>query len=235
MTLSANEIEDHAARFLLRRDEPGWSEADEAALDEWLDESPAHKVAFWRLEHGWARTGRLASLRPAGPRSPRRAFPAIGWRPMAIAASLAVIALSVVLALNTTGLRVTSYRTEIGGHETVPLKDGTRIELNTDTRLRTAVDAHARRVWLDRGEAYFEVSHDPSRPFVVDAGSRKVTVLGTRFSIRRDGDRVTVAVVEGRVRVDPTRPSPGAAREVITAGDMAVAQGPSILVAPRWR
>jgi transmembrane sensor len=152
---------------------------------------------------------------------------------MAIAASLAVIALSVALALNTTGLRVTSYRTEIGGHETVPLKDGTRIELNTDTRLRTAVDAHARRVWLDRGEAYFEVSHDPSRPFVVDAGSRKVTVLGTRFSIRRDGDRVTVAVVEGRVRVDPTRPSPGAAREVITAGDMAVAQGPSILVAPR--
>ena len=71
MTHSANDIEERAARFLLSRDEPGWSEEDEAALGQWLDESPAHKVAFWRLEHGWAMTGRLASLRgPAPPACP---------------------------------------------------------------------------------------------------------------------------------------------------------------------
>jgi transmembrane sensor len=233
MTHPANDIEERAARFLLSREEPGWSEADDAALGEWLDESPAHKVAFWRLEHGWAMTGRLASLRPAASTTRRRSFAGLAWRPTAIAASLAAVAITAVFAVGANGLHASSYRTEVGGHATAPLKDGTRIELNTDTRLRAAVDAHARRVWLDRGEAYFEVSHDPSRPFVVDAGTRKVTVLGTRFSVRRDGDRVTVAVVEGRVRIEPTGPSASGAPQVITGGDMVVAQGPSILVAPR--
>lgn len=232
MTASADDIEDRAARFLLSREEPGWGEADAAALDEWLEEDPAHKVAFWRLEHGWAMTGRLASLRPA--QAPSRSILASpAWRPTAIAATLAAVAIASVLAFGLTGVRTIDYRTEIGGHESVPLKDGSRIELNTDTRLRTAIDGYGRHVWLDKGEAYFEVAHDASRPFVVDAGARKVTVLGTRFSVRRDGDRVTVAVVEGRVRIDPTGTSAGTGAKVVGAGDLVVAQGPSILVAPR--
>jgi transmembrane sensor len=235
MTRSANDIEERAARFLLSREEQGWSEADDAALGQWLDESPAHKVAFWRMEHGWAMTGRLASLRPPAPAMRRRTFPAAVWRPAALAASLAAVVVVAAVALGAYGLRPTSYHTEVGGRETVPLKDGSRVELNTDTRLRTAIDRRTRHVWLDRGEAYFEVAHDASRPFVVDAGARKVTVLGTRFSVRREGDRVTVAVVEGRVRVDPAGTSTSATPKVITAGDMVVAQGPSTLVAPRSR
>lgn len=231
MTPSANQIEDRAARFLLRRDEPGWNEADEAELDEWLGESMAHKVAFWRLEHGWAKTARLAALRSAAPKSSGRTIPRFAWRPVAIAASLAAIALTVGVSLQRSGVRAESYQTAVGGRETVPLRDGTRIELNTDTRLRVAVNSQARRVWLDRGEAYFEVSHDPGRPFVVDAGSRKVTVLGTRFSVRREGDRVTVAVVEGRVRIDPAKSAIGASPAIITGGDMILAQGSSSLIA----
>lgn len=232
MTLSADQIEERAARLLLSREEPGWSEADEAALDAWLEENPAHKVAFWRLEHGWAKTGRLASLRPA--RTPQRGgAPSPAWRPIAIAASIAAVGIAGVLGFGATNMGAATYRTEIGGHESVPLKDGSRVELNTDTRLRAAISARGRRVWLERGEAYFEVAHDASRPFVVDAGARKVTVLGTRFSVRRDRDRVTVAVVEGRVRIDPTRPSAAAQAKVVGAGDLVVAQGPSILVAPK--
>jgi transmembrane sensor len=233
MTLPAKDIEETAARYLLNREEPGWGDADEAALGQWLDEDPAHKVAFWRLEHGWAMTGRLAALRPAARTSPARRLPAARWRPMAIAASLAALAVAVVVALGAPALRPASYHTAVGGRETVPLRDGSRVELNTDTRIRTAIDGHRRRVWLERGEAYFEVAHDAARPFVVDAGTRKVTVLGTRFSVRREGDRVTVAVVEGRVRVDPEGVAAEGAPRIITGGDMAIAQGPSILVAPR--
>lgn len=235
MSISADEIEERAARLLLEREAPAWSDADETALGEWLEENPAHRVAFWRLEHGWDMTRRLASLRPGPGAAARRSFPLRGWRPTAIAASLAAIAIVSALVIGWPRVQSASYSTVVGGHETVPLNDGTRIELNTDTRLRTAISARGRRVWLDRGEAYFEVAHDPSRPFVVDAGTRRVTVLGTRFSVRRDGERVTVAVVEGRVRIDPARPSAGALPEVVTGGDMAVAQGPSILVAPRSR
>ena len=73
--------------------------------------------------------------------------------------------------------------------------------MNTATRLRTVVDASTRQVWLERGEAYFDVAHDRARPFVIQAGTRRITVLGTRFSVRLDGAGMRVLVEEGRVRV----------------------------------
>ncbi len=63
------------------------------------------------------------------------------------------------------------------------------MELNTDTRLRTAVDSHARRVWLDRGEAYFEVAHDASRPFAVVATFRSFNRVIARYSDKQAAER----------------------------------------------
>ncbi len=48
----AMQIEDRAAHWLLRREDPDWSASDQAELDAWLDAAPEHKVAYWRLEHG---------------------------------------------------------------------------------------------------------------------------------------------------------------------------------------
>jgi transmembrane sensor len=90
----------------------------------------------------------------------------------------------------------------VGGRETLRLADGSEIELNTDTRLRTAVTRDHRTVWLDKGEAYFRIAHDPAHPFVVNAGERNVTVLGTRFTVRRDSRTLEVALIEGRIRFD---------------------------------
>jgi len=47
----AQDIEAKAAEWLMRREQPRWSEADQAALAGWLEKSIAHKAAFWRLEH----------------------------------------------------------------------------------------------------------------------------------------------------------------------------------------
>src|SRR5690606_8994575 len=200
-------IEQRAAEWLSRREQPGWTSADQAALEAWLDADTAHKLAFWRLEHGWAKADRLAALRggmplqdaPARPRA-RRARHA--WLP---AAATAALALAAVFSLGRFGgwppPAQARYETPVGGHQSLPLRDGSRMELNTDTRVRAAVTASAREVWLDRGEAYFEVRHDAQRPFVVWAGERKITVLGTRFSVRRDGDKIRVAVAEGRVEI----------------------------------
>ena len=76
------------------------------------------------------------------------------------------------------------------------------------------------------------MAHIADRPFVVHAGSRTVTVLGTKFSVRRDGERVSVAVVEGRVRVDDASAQTVPAA-IITAGDVAIARGPATLLAAR--
>ncbi len=62
--------------------------------------------------------------------------------------------------------------------------------------------SHERLVTLDRGEAYFQIAHDPKHPFVVMAGEHRVTDLGTKFLVRRDDKTLEVAVTEGRVQLD---------------------------------
>ena len=65
-------IEQEAARWILRREEPGWSGADGEALEAWLARSAAHQAAFWRLEHGWRRADRLAARGPEAAATPAR-------------------------------------------------------------------------------------------------------------------------------------------------------------------
>jgi transmembrane sensor len=94
-----------------------------------------------------------------------------------------------------------SYSTPIGGLEDVHLADGSRITLNTDSRIRVHLSKRERRIDLDRGEAFFEVAHDSTRPFVVYAGHDRVRAVGTKFSVRRDSDDVEVVVTEGKVQL----------------------------------
>lgn len=228
--MSAADIEARAAQWLLRQEEPGWGEADQQALDVWLEESAVHQAAFWRLEHGWRRADRLAARggvveAPA----PRRAF---SRRLAAIAASLvAIVGGAAVWATYDPGRE--TYATRIGGHEVVPLPDGTRVELNTDTRLRSEITDEGRTVWLDKGEAYFDVAHDAAHPFTIYAGDRKVTVLGTKFAVRRMGEQVQVTVVDGKVRVDPLQAQKPVPPVVLTPGQIAIAKNAATLVTPK--
>jgi len=231
----SEDIETKAAEWLVRREQPSWSQADQAALDGWLEESMAHKAAFWRLEHAWQMADRIGALsvRDIALR-PRRTGLSLKWRQAgALAASLLLAAAFIGLySRQTSSPRpgVVAFDTGVGGHRIVPLVDGSRIELNTATVLRTMISKTRRDVWLDRGEAFFEVTHIEGSAFVVHAGPRMITVVGTQFSVRRDGDKVTVAVVKGRVRVEDT--TPGESRATITAapGDVAIGLGSSTMV-----
>ena len=97
-----------------------------------------------------------------------------------------------------------SYRTPVGGTASVPMKDGSRVTLNTDSEIHVAIDDRERNVRLEHGEAFFEVAKDPRRPFIVEAGSKRIVVVGTQFSVRRHGDDVRVVVTEGKVRLEDT-------------------------------
>jgi len=229
-------IEDQALDWVIRRDEPNWSEGDQAELDGWLAESMAHRAAWLRAEHGWAQADRVRSLGDWGG-LPSDGCRRRGWLPTAIAASL-------LLAVGIGGYSLVPqwghapeaqearFDTPVGGRKIIALADGSRIELNTQSVVRAAVYEKSRDVWLDSGEAYFEVKHRDGEPFVVHAGRQTITVLGTKFSVRRDGDKVTVNVVEGRVRVDDGQVR-NASAAIITAGDTAIARGGSTLIAPK--
>lgn len=228
----AEEIEVLAAEWVARADR-GLSREEDAALADWLASDVKHRVAWLRLDAAWRRV-----LDPSSREVSRRsASPVSGfgrWRlrhpPRRLAAAaLAAATLAGGSALWSLQARGFEMETAVGGRSAAPLPDGSRIELNTDTRLRVDVRPNRRRVWIDKGEAYFEVASDHEHPFVIQAGKRRVTVLGTRFSIRRDGERLEVAVAEGRVRVEDA--ARGATQpRIVTVGDQLVADGPSMRV-----
>jgi transmembrane sensor len=232
----AEKTRDAAAAWVLRRDGGDWSDRDQAALDAWLAESDGNKAAYWRLDHSWREADRIGSLGIASTAPVRSIQARRLWRPVAMAASIALAvgigAIRVAEDDAATGSRAAPFATPLGAHRTIPLADGTDVELNTRSAIRASVTKAERRVWLDRGEAFFQVAHDPDHPFVIFAGAKRITVLGTKFSVRRDGARTTVSVLEGRVRIDDAgSPMDASANSTtITGGTLAVSDGASTIV-----
>ena len=206
-------------------------------LAAWLEESVAHKAAFWRLDHGWRQADQIGALGLDAQKPLVTRTWMASWRPLAAAASfLAVLVMGAIEFERPAPVTPTAalhVATPIGGRRTIPLADGSKVELNTATVVRAAMNDKRRDVWLDKGEAYFEVAHLGGRPFVVHAGNRIVTVVGTKFSVRRDGDRVTVAVIEGRVEIDDAAQPDKVPTAVISAGDVAISQGSSTLLSAK--
>jgi transmembrane sensor len=123
------------------------------------------------------------------------------------------------------------YTTSIGGTASISIPDGSRVTLNTNSQIRVALTSAERHVDLQQGEAFFEVAKDSKRPFVVEAGRRRVVAVGTRFSVRRERDVVQVVVTEGKVRLeDASKPLLSVASATAAS---AVSEGPDVpLVLP---
>ena len=88
---------------------------------------------------------------------------------------------------------------------TLTLSDGTRVYLNAESRLKyPVVFRGTERVVELSGEAYFKVSKDALRPFVVKMNGVNVRVLGTSFNVRSYADegQVVTTLVEGKVKVN---------------------------------
>ena len=93
------------------------------------------------------------------------------------------------------------YETRIGEQKRVTLSDGTIAFLDTDTRLREQYTDSLRTVELDRGRVDFRIKPDGHRPFMVDAAGQRVLADRTTLDVRRDGDRISVVLLEGRATV----------------------------------
>lgn len=168
---SAADIEEMAAEWLVRREGDAWSDADQTAFDQWVVEETAHRIAVIRLETVWRKAGRLrasalgngeAAAPPSVLEDDDRPATRRRWLwPAAIAASLALV--SVPLYQSFAGAE--SYATAVGGFQRFPLADGSRVDLNTNSRLDVAYSNAVRRLDLEQGEAFFKVAKNPERPF----------------------------------------------------------------------
>jgi len=212
------EIEARAAEWLIERQDPeSWSAEDQDALDAWLAQSPAHEVAFLRLEEAWGRSEKLSALHPPAEARARR-LPLM----LRIAAALVIAAaIGGVVATRLSPPNERVFSTQVGGHEVVSFADGSKVELNTNTTLRTRMTTQERVVWLDKGEAFFQIRHDAAHPFVVMVGDRRITDLGTQFVVRRGPGGLKVAVMQGRVWFDPADRQQASQSAMLIPGDVA--------------
>ena len=95
------------------------------------------------------------------------------------------------------------YKSAIGQRSTIDLADGSAVTLNTNSRIEVVFSAQQRAIKLTQGQAYFDVAKDIHRPFVVEAGDKRVVALGTAFEVKLDQAKaVQVTLVEGKVAVD---------------------------------
>ena len=196
-------VQAEAAAWMALLHSPERNAAIEAGLKNWIGADPLHAATWETATDVWSETEGLPRRIPRQRvRVKERSF----RRPLI--AAVAAMALAGLVAL---GLSIKEYirsgvSTAVGEQRTLNLDDGTRVELNTDSRLWVHFDDQQRTVVLKSGEAYFQIAHE-SRPFVVVAGNRQIEALGTSFTVRRDAssddDSVTVTLIEGRVAVAP--------------------------------
>ena len=215
-----------AAEWLVKLDNQldrgGLSAADRVALRRWLRQNPEHGQILQRQAELWGDMDVLATHARAHPRPRPRRAPAFA---LATLGALAIVCSGLWLLLSAPGKPGAErlVATAVGGQREERLADGSRVHLNTDSLITVQFGAGERRVRLLRGEAAFDVAHDPERPFSVYAHNRIVTALGTRFTVRLGAQKVRVAVAAGKValgRASPgsnRRPTPGAqpARDVM--------------------
>lgn len=169
--------------------------ADRAAAQAWRQAAPEHEQALREVEGLWSLLGQIE--RPAEQPQVRVLRRRRLWAaPLACAAMLL---LALWLPRGTWIGLYADISTQPGEVREVRLADGSLLTLNGDSALDWQFVDGRREVRLYRGEADFQVAHDPARPFMVSAGEARIRVTGTRFDVRLEEGGVDLAVSEGRV------------------------------------
>ena len=169
----------------------------------WLHSDPRHQQAWARVEKLQGKLGRVNA---------EIARPTLDASRVKRRAALKVLALllgaggAAGLGLQVTPLRnvLADYRTGTGERRQVQLADGSSLQLNTATALDVDFNPRLRELHLRQGEIFVQTAADAQqRPFVVHTPQGSIRALGTRFSVRSEGERCRVGVLEHAVEVRP--------------------------------
>lgn len=193
--------EEAALRYAQSRSDRFSAEARQQ-LETWLAADPAHARAFAQAHNAWqaARVLRNDPELLALARRPRRQA---RW---AMAASLLVASLCAGLFWHSwQGGQPQLHATQPWEQRSVQLADGSTARLSAGTQVSVRIEADERYAQVHRGEAIFDVTPDPERPFRVQAGDALITVIGTRFQVRHEAGRVAVTLLEGEVHLSRSR------------------------------
>ncbi len=237
-------VEIEASEWLLAMNDRSVSLQDRAHFEAWLAADPEHERIYRLQKSAWSAVAAMPELlhelreEEARPISRITAIPAVSRRNRisartmraALAATVALCAVALVV-LTGGAPRLVAYAerlfspsdtfaTAVAQIKDVQLEDGSLVTLGAASELDVSFTPTERRVVLGRGEAYFEVTKDPARPFFVDAGNATVRVVGTRFDVHYGTDTVRIAVLEGGVEAATSHQHGSPSIQVLTAGDI---------------
>ncbi|MDY6946773.1 MAG: FecR domain-containing protein [Pseudomonadota bacterium] len=198
------EIEREASDWLTRLDADDASAEDRAAFEAWLRAHPLHARTYAEMLETWQafRATPLTGIAIEGVVEERRRsrYAPQGWRQWAMAVSGLLIAVLLGFHLHSLAAK-TTFQTALGERVTISLPDGSKLQLNSDSRVRVDYSLRSRVISLERGEAFFEVAHNTARPFWVTTDRRWVRAVGTAFNVYLNPKGMQVTVREGTVKV----------------------------------
>jgi transmembrane sensor len=199
----ADPVADQALDWFVRLRDGKQDAATRAEFLAWLSMDPLHEEEFRGLEILWnAKPFHDAVKALPVDRSELMRTRSRRWPLRAAALAASVLLASGIWQYPSVKVALQAdYVTATGAQTQVPLPDGSKMLLNTDTAVALDFDAGRRHIRLLRGEAFFDVVHDPAHPFTVSGQYGEVEVLGTAFAVRTTDGEDEVVLERGRVQV----------------------------------
>lgn len=216
---AARDLDEEAMAWVLRLTS-GLAEGEELdAFRAWRDQSPSHAAALAEARDLWTRMGpalvagqerRVAeefvgTLAPVAPRRARAKTRSAAPRKLSGPPRWASVAAALVVAFGAVSWMSQSPFADLSATSvtrSTTLADGSQVMMAPGTAMDVDIGATGdRHIKLEKGEAMFDVAHDPSRPFVIQSGEGEIRVLGTAFTVKKTGGMTQVIVARGRVEV----------------------------------
>lgn len=201
------DLSEQASFWVVRLHSDQRTRSDEEAFRLWLEQDPAHADAYADCAALWDGVANALETEEAreivqplrlpeqAPRRLSRRTVLFGGMGVAAAAVAAVV----IGPLAAHGEQ--TFQTRPGKQRRIRLADGSGVLLNTDSKLRVKFLPAERCLYLDRGQAFFQVAKDELRPFRVFVGGDEVRATGTAFEVRRLGEATLVTLEEGQVAI----------------------------------
>lgn len=207
----------------------------EQAFSDWLEKSPDHAVAYAEQERSFDTSKFLADREFVRDRSLARArvnrkVPIL----LSAAAAITLVAAGTAVILHQRNSSEAStiqdrWVSFTAGDKLrkIGLSDGSLVTLDRNTQISVLIRASNRRILLKSGRARFDVFHNPSRPFSVQAGTGEIIALGTLFdvSLQPGTGTMRVRLMRGAVRVNASTSRTTQSQAMLVPGEQAVVSG----------
>ena len=201
--VNTHKLNQQASEYVVRLYSGELTAKEEQQILDWCSERDEHQAAFDAALSVWEDASALTPKAGWREQLEKRFYT---WRYIAASVVIAIFASMLLIhneypAEKTLFQAAQYYKTGIGEVSNVGLPDGSTVTLNTDTNIKVEFTPVQRELWLNKGEAFFDIAKDTSRPFIIHTDTKMVTVVGTKFNIKLSHSGFNIAVTEGIVAV----------------------------------